>query len=401
MFSPAVSSNPLPEPQATEEEVYFHHLPATTQFSHLPFQIEEELCTLDLEDADSLLEHVQDLISQHLDEFPDDGVDDEVARYAAKMAKASITDGTRTGHLRIIKHYFVFHLRRNKKWDAKRVDEQTPRDIAAFITLKCGPTEQGFEGRKYSTAVSTRAALTMWYRSLRPNESTAEWRLDPATNTWRGLPTRSRHVSQFMVGLEKTKAKSGEVSSSARALSLDDIHRLHNHCLDPSLTPARKRAGIVRYVAYLLAWLMMLRIDEVVHLTFENIDKIVGERRFIDVGLNTRKQNQTGLLHSWRLHANDNDPLICPVRAFILLASLYGPHIKKIRPTLSAHCQCPGPLPFERLAGARYRIKVKKWSAGEVAAWGGWSQVEAVTMFWYFYSPNDNHEFMQDYDKNY
>jgi hypothetical protein len=100
MSSPAVSSNPLPEPQATEEEVYFHHLPATTQFSHLPFQIEEELCTLDLEDADSLLEHVQDLISQHLDEFPDDGVDDEVARYAAKMAKASITDGTRTGHLR-------------------------------------------------------------------------------------------------------------------------------------------------------------------------------------------------------------------------------------------------------------------------------------------------------------
>jgi hypothetical protein len=102
---------------------------------------------------------------------------------------------------RIIKHYFVFHLRRNKKWDAKRVDEQTPRDIAAFITLKCGPTEQGFEGRKvssidllqyqlnnfalqYSTAVSTRAALTMWYRSLRPNESTADWRLDPATNTW-------------------------------------------------------------------------------------------------------------------------------------------------------------------------------------------------------------------------
>ncbi|KAJ7792817.1 hypothetical protein B0H14DRAFT_2623484 [Mycena olivaceomarginata] len=401
MSSPAVSSNPLPEPQATEEE------------------IEEELCTLDLEDADSLLEHVQDLISQHLDEFPDDGIDDEVARYAAKMAKASITDGTRTGHLRIIKHYFVFHLRRNKKWDAKRVDEQTPRDIAAFITQKCGPTEQGFEGRKYSTAVSTRAALTMWYRSLRPNESTAEWRLDPPTNTWRGLPTRSRHVSQFMVGLEKTKAKSGEVSSSARALSLDDIQRLHNHCLDSSLTPAQKRAGIVRYVAYLLAWLIMLRIDEVVHLTFENIDKIVGERRFIDVGLNTRKQNQTGLLHSWRLHANDNDPLICPVRAFILLASLYGPHIKKSGPlflrtasvlgrSLSKDLQELGYASWAlygthsfRRGGCQYRIKVKKWSAGEVAAWGGWSQVEAVTMFRYFYSPNDNHEFMQDYDKNY
>ena len=35
-----------------------------------------------------------------------------------------------------------------------------------------------------------------------------------------------------------------------------------------------------------------------------------------------------------------------------------------------------------------------------VAAWGGWSQVEALTMFCYFYSPNDNHEYMVDYDRN-
>jgi hypothetical protein len=51
-----------------------------------------------------------------------------------------------------------------------------------------------------------------------------------------------------MVGLEKTKAKSGEVSSSARALSLDDMHRLYDHCLNPSISLAEKRAGIVRYV---------------------------------------------------------------------------------------------------------------------------------------------------------
>jgi hypothetical protein len=35
-----------------------------------------------------------------------------------------------------------------------------------------------------------------------------------------------------------------------------------------------------------------------------------------------------------------------------------------------------------------------------VAAWGGWSQVEALMMFRYFYSPNDNHEYMVDYDRN-
>ncbi|KAK7029315.1 hypothetical protein R3P38DRAFT_3314741 [Favolaschia claudopus] len=183
-----------------------------------------------LEDADSLLLHVQDLVTQHLDEFPEDQLDDEPARYAAKMTKASVTDGTRDGHLRIIKHYITFHLRRNKKWDATRVDDKTPHDIAAFITQKCGPVEEGFEGRKYSTAVSTRAALTMWYKNLRPNESLTEWRLDSVTNTWR--------------------AKSGEVSSSARALALEDIHRLYKHCLDSNLTVAQRRAGIIRYVSF-------------------------------------------------------------------------------------------------------------------------------------------------------
>ncbi|KAK7012433.1 hypothetical protein R3P38DRAFT_3588217 [Favolaschia claudopus] len=395
--------------------------PAVSQDQSKPTdeEIEEELCLLDLEDADSLLEHVQDLISQNLDDFPEDQINDEAARYAAKMTKASITEGTRNGHVLIIRHYICFHLRRNKLWDSKRVDEQTPRDIAAFITQKCGPVEEGFEGRKYSTAVSTRAALTMWYKHLRPNESLMEWRLDSVTNTW--------------------SAKSGEVSSSARALALEDIHRLYEHCVDKDLTLAQRRAGIIRYVAYLLAWLMLLRIDElwamtastVIKLRFENFDKIPGERRYIDISLNTRKQNQTGLLHSGRLHANDGDPTICPVRAFILLTSLYGPEIKKTGP-LFLHVTAQGavmqsqPLTASALSrslsrdlqglgysswalygthsfrrgGCQYRIKVKRWSADMVAAWGGWSQVEAVTMFRYFYSPNDNHEFMHDYDRN-
>ncbi|KAK7034806.1 hypothetical protein R3P38DRAFT_3493029 [Favolaschia claudopus] len=364
-------------------------------------QVDDELCLLDLEDADSLLLHVQDLVTQHLDEFPEDQLDDEAARYAAKM---TITDGTRDGHLRIIKHYITFHLRRNKKWDATRVDDKTPHDIAAFITQKCGPVEEGFEGRKYSTAVSTRAALTMWYKNLRPNESLTEWRLDSVTNTWRGLPTRSRQVSQFMVGLEKTKAKSGEVSSSARALALEDIHRLYKHCLDSNLTVAQRRAGIIRYVAYLLAWLMLLRIDEVIKLRFENFDKIPGERRYIDISLNTRKQNQTGLLHSWRLHANDSDSSICPVRAFILLASLYGPEIKKTGP-LFLHVTAQGdvmqsqPLTASALSRSLSRdlqgLGYSSW-----ALYGTHSFRRAVTMFRYFYSPNDNHEFMHDYDRN-
>ena len=51
-----------------------------------------------------------------------------------------------------------------------------------------------------------------------------------------------------MIGLEKTKAKAGEVSQSARALSLEDMHQLYSICFNPNLTNAQKRWGAIRYV---------------------------------------------------------------------------------------------------------------------------------------------------------
>jgi hypothetical protein len=52
-----------------------------------------------------------------------------------------------------------------------------------------------------------------------------------------------------MTGLEKTKAKAGEVSVSARALSLSDMHNLYDLCFRPNASPAEMRWGIVRYVS--------------------------------------------------------------------------------------------------------------------------------------------------------
>lgn len=65
-----------------------------------------------------------------------------------------------------------------------------------------------------------------------------------------GLPTRSRQVSQYMVGLEKTKARMGETSQSARALSLTDMHLLYSHCVESLDGPAIIRQGIVRHVRF-------------------------------------------------------------------------------------------------------------------------------------------------------
>lgn len=92
---------------------------------------------------------------------------------------------------------------------------------------------------------------------------------------------------------------------------------------------------------------MVLRSEEVLKLNFQSIDMIPGERmyfyvplickllnwcfspgEYFEVQLSTRKTAQTGVLHGLKLHANDSDPKICPVRAVIMLALLYGGDIK-------------------------------------------------------------------------
>ncbi|KAJ6518402.1 hypothetical protein DFH09DRAFT_1098585 [Mycena vulgaris] len=83
-------------------------------------EINEEECLLDLEDADSLLEHISSKNGQ--------------GKHYQWNSHWTRTD-----------HQTLLHVpsSRNTQWDAKRVDEQTPREIAAFITQKCGPVEQG------------------------------------------------------------------------------------------------------------------------------------------------------------------------------------------------------------------------------------------------------------------
>lgn len=52
------------------------------------------------------------------------------------------------------------------------------------------------------------------------------------------------------MGLEKTKARAGETSSSARALTIEDMYHLYDQCFPPSASsPSTLRQGTVRYVS--------------------------------------------------------------------------------------------------------------------------------------------------------
>lgn len=66
-----------------------------------------------------------------------------------------------------------------------------------------------------------------------------------------------------MIGLEKTKAKAGEISQSARALSLEDMHRLYGHLVgNTQLSFGERRAGIIRYVSFFFNSLSLLTKSE-------------------------------------------------------------------------------------------------------------------------------------------
>ncbi|THH15723.1 hypothetical protein EUX98_g9419 [Antrodiella citrinella] len=360
--------------------------------------------------VDGYEDMIEGLVQASLEDFPEEDTS-PAARYAAEMAKACITQGTRNGHTRIIMAYILFQRKKNANWDPHAVTPQTPYDIRSFITHKCGRKEDGFEGRKYSTAVSTRAALTMWYRSIpsRRNERTTEWLYDTVAGVCHGLPTRARAVAEYMVGLEKTKARMGEVSKSARALSLDDMLRLYDHCLRSNQTHAERRWGIMRYAVYLVAFLMVLRMDEALKITHEGVENIPGDDENTKISLGPRKTQQNGEGHSWVLCANDKLPKMCPKRIFCLLADLFGPDIDPTGP-LFVYVDRRGNIEpghalttsvVQRAFSADLQaIGYSSWSVYEIAAWGGWTQLEAVTMYRYFYSPTDNHEFMAHYDRN-
>ncbi|KAJ7659533.1 hypothetical protein B0H17DRAFT_1145280 [Mycena rosella] len=174
------------------DENDFDEAKACTSFDMSQLSLMSPAFKLHLEDSDSIEEHLHILMADNMEDFPEDDSSDQAALFAARIAKACITDKTRSGHVR-----------------------QDPDLLFQSISDR--------HRLYYSTAVSTRAALILWYRTVRTNESTIEWRMDEDTKAWRGLPTRSPEVSRFMIGLEKTKAKAGEVSqlqlpSSAQGL---------------------------------------------------------------------------------------------------------------------------------------------------------------------------------------
>ncbi|KAH8112978.1 hypothetical protein DFH11DRAFT_189018 [Phellopilus nigrolimitatus] len=409
---------------ASAEEVFVNlTLESEVIFSQADGQI---LHQQDNEDDIWAVENLNEAVMECINDFHE--VDNSPAgKFAEQMASNHIAEGTFKGYRRIICDYIMtMRTMKGIRWNPVITTRDTPKDIVLMIAHKCGPIESRCEGKKFATAVSTRAALSYWYGAVRPGESTSTWTVDKY-DICHGLPTRAELVSRFMRGLQKRKAKLGDSSTSARAVTYEDMINLYSICIeDQSLTDAQRRAGVVRYAVYLFAWLLLERLGETLELEFRNIDF---RGAWFGVQMLTRKNAQTGETHEMRLYANDLDPKICPMRVLLRMVGLYGKLVSATGPLFLSVSASGKVEPHKRMTassisrmlhsdlqklhykswsafgthsfrrgGCQFRMKHRNWSPDMVAAWGGWSQQEAVTMFRYFFSPNDNHELLNEYD---
>ncbi|KAG2115308.1 uncharacterized protein F5147DRAFT_769766 [Suillus discolor] len=279
-------------------------------------QVSDEMLHLELEEASEVEAKLDILLNEGLNDFPDND-ESKIAQYASNIVQNSITDQTCTKHVRIIKAYIIFHMKQTPNWDPKVVTRNTPYDDTRSVApVSVSLTTSGDELIYIFVAVlhcnfNSSSPYTVVSLCLTIRDS--------------GLPTRFHAVSKFIIGLEKTKARQGEVSQSAQALLLDDMYCLHDYCMmHHSLNNADRQCGIVQYMVFLFAWLLVFRVEEALSLTFEIIDALPNERAYFDVDLGIHKNAQTDVSQRMHLCANDKDSKICPKRALIRLVALYG-----------------------------------------------------------------------------
>ncbi|KAK7022067.1 hypothetical protein VNI00_017049 [Paramarasmius palmivorus] len=168
----------------------------------------------------------------------------------------------------------------------------------------------------FSTAMQMRAAITFRYDQGR-EEGQQIW--DPEMG--KGNPSLSRVLSKYMTGLRKRKFKeNGDPKMASRALDyrvLEAIYKRNVESWGLHLSDIRHHsfwrhqrtrsrrgldwAGPVKrlmvFAVVLLAFTLLLRIDEVLCLEVEDLEFILGRSYELDIHHKKRKQNPFGGIH--------------------------------------------------------------------------------------------------------
>ncbi|KAJ7783362.1 hypothetical protein B0H16DRAFT_1297282, partial [Mycena metata] len=282
----------------------------------------------------------------------------------------------------------------------------------------------------FSNAQKMRAAAS-WNFAQVNNQGNEPWRKSDVTGLWTGNPSVSPVVSKYMTSLKRRKVQSGEVANSTRAITPAILERIYDfmHADGRShIQPfgARKekkwegpRMRALCWLAYLLAFHCLLRVDEVVNIQVHEVRVHDSQPEVIVVTLPFRKTHQNGHIQPFCLWMMpEEDQHLCPVRAYARWVELSGLKegylFRKVDVNDRADfCDYQtssellemfrnhlldvnvDPYPYGthsfRRGGCQYLHYCRRWTIGEICQWGGWSiEFSSLTIVKYLISPNDS-----------
>ncbi|KAI9141493.1 hypothetical protein BKA69DRAFT_394607 [Paraphysoderma sedebokerense] len=168
------------------------------------------------------------------------------------------------------------------------------------------------EGAGLSTAGRIRSGLS-WYWGNQWSVSHMPYN----AKTLEGNPALSHRVSRYILTLTRQKALQGESPESVRALRPQDMKELCDACYRMAGYDRRLQClGAMLYTIFLLAYLCLLRIEEVLQIEMRYLE-LCPKTLTITLTLDYRKTKQEGGYKPFVLYPNLDNDWLCPYRALI------------------------------------------------------------------------------------
>ncbi|KAK7049966.1 hypothetical protein VNI00_005397 [Paramarasmius palmivorus] len=331
--------------------------------------------------------------------------------------------------------------------------EDSPDMISAWIMDACDLIKlDGTESRKsWSHAQKMRAAATFGFGRLHGLGSLT-WHRSEVSGKMVGNPSVSQQVSMYMVSLHRRKIDAGEEATSARAITAQILKRMYNFntrsenwdpqpshikqslssssSTDPHSHTRLKNAGRknhlgprfrrLLHLAYTIAFACLLRVDEVLNITFDQIELEEDDdgTMLMIITLSKRKTAQFGEILPFVLRQlPEHQRHLCPVRAYAewidalneedgyvfrrMKKDRTGPldqamtsqqFLEGLRHNLLDVNIDPAPYGTHsfRRGGCQWLSMDLRWPFTKICQWGGWStELTHSTIVRYLVSWND------------
>ncbi|KAJ6511064.1 DNA breaking-rejoining enzyme [Mycena sanguinolenta] len=363
-----------------------------------------------------------------------------------KEASKGVVDSTDAEYKRLIKQCEKFvhdagFINANEDFFTNTPHPQSAIFIVAWIMTRCDDVELDGKAKdpsiprdSYSHAQKMRASATYGFGRLNGLGS-LPWQKSEVSGNMLGNPSISEDVSRYMVSLRKKKV-SGEVATSACAITPEILARLYHHNKKPEVAeikpvkPRKRtapadinewgggRSRLMLHAVYVIAFLCLLRFDEALKIQIHDIRQL--DETSFELNLPFRKTSQYGEIKPFVLHEMPEDQAhLCPVRA--LTAWLACSRIENgyLFPTITVRDQIGDssrpmksekflemfrnnlldigldPYPYGthsfRRGGCQYFASHRRWSLRRICEWGGWSmEFSNLTIVKYLIGWNDN-----------